>query len=83
MIQNNVEIRKVGEPRKFEFEPKAHWDIGTELGILDFERATKITGSRFTLFKGLGARLERAIIQFMLDPYRRAQLCRDVATLHG
>ncbi|NLV88726.1 MAG: serine--tRNA ligase [Tissierellia bacterium] len=64
---DNVEIRKFGEPRNFEFEPKAHWDIGTELDILDFERATKITGSRFTLFKGLGARLERAIIQFMLD----------------
>lgn len=63
----NVEIRRVGQPRKFDFEPKAHWDIGTDLGILDFERATKITGSRFSLFKGLGARLERAIIQFMLD----------------
>ncbi|NLY85765.1 MAG: serine--tRNA ligase [Tissierellia bacterium] len=63
----NVEIRRVGQPRKFDFEPKAHWDIGTDLDILDFERATKITGSRFSLFKGLGARLERAIIQFMLD----------------
>lgn len=63
----NLEMRRFGEPRKFEFEPKAHWEIGTNLGILDFERATKITGSRFTVFKGLGARLERAIIQFMLD----------------
>ncbi|NLK44595.1 MAG: serine--tRNA ligase [Tissierellia bacterium] len=64
---DNVEVRKVGEPRNFGFEPKAHWDLGTDLDILDFEAATKITGSRFTLFKGLGARLERAIIQFMLD----------------
>ncbi|NLY45801.1 MAG: serine--tRNA ligase [Tissierella sp.] len=64
---DNIEIRKFGEPRNFEFEPKAHWDLGTDLGILDFERASKITGARFTLFKGLGARLERAIISFMLD----------------
>ncbi len=63
----NVEMRKFGDPRKFVFEPKAHWDIGTDLDILDFEAATKITGSRFTLFKGKGARLERAITQFMLD----------------
>ena len=54
---DNVEIRKYGEPREFEFEPKAHWDLGTDLGILDFERAAKITGARFTLFKGLGAKL--------------------------
>ncbi|HEY8363293.1 MAG TPA: serine--tRNA ligase [Tissierellaceae bacterium] len=67
----NVEIRKFGEPRKFGFEPKPHWEIGANLGILDFERATKITGSRFALFKGLGARLERAIIQFMLDLHTR------------
>ena len=64
---DNVEIRRFGEPRVFEFEPKAHWDLGTELGVLDFERASKITGARFTLFKGLGAKLERAIISFMLD----------------
>ncbi len=64
---DNVEMRVVGKPRDFSFEAKAHWDLGTELGILDFEAATKITGSRFTLFKGLGARLERAITQFMLD----------------
>lgn len=67
----NVEIRKFGELRKFGFEPKPHWEIGANLGILDFERATKITGSRFALFKGLGARLERAIIQFMLDLHTR------------
>ncbi|MDR7869781.1 MAG: serine--tRNA ligase [Tissierellaceae bacterium] len=64
---DNVEIRKHGEPREFGFEPKPHWDLGTDLGILDFERASKITGARFTLFKGLGAKLERAIISFMLD----------------
>ncbi|MBU5256460.1 serine--tRNA ligase [Tissierella praeacuta] len=64
---DNVEIRKFGEPRKFEFEAKAHWDLGTDLNILDFENATKITGARFTVFRGLGARLERAITQFMLN----------------
>ena len=64
---DNVEIRKFGEPRKFEFEAKAHWDLGTDLNMLDFENATKITGARFTVFRGLGARLERAITQFMLN----------------
>ena len=62
----NIEIRKYGEPRKFDFEPKAHWDIGTDLDILDFERGTKIAGTRFTVYKGLGARLERAVISFFL-----------------
>lgn len=65
--EDNVEIRKWGEPRVFDFENKAHWDIGTDLDILDFERAGKITGSRFTLYKGLGSRLERALISFFLD----------------
>ncbi len=65
----NVELRKYGEPRKFEFEPKAHWDIGTDLDILDFERGTKIAGTRFTVYKGLGARLERAVIQFFLNTH--------------
>ncbi|WP_425538905.1 serine--tRNA ligase [Microaceticoccus formicicus] len=65
--EDNVEVRVVGEPTAFDFEPKAHWDLGTDLDILDFERATKISGTRFTVFKGLGARLERAIINFMLD----------------
>lgn len=65
--EDNVEVRVVGEPTTFNFEPKAHWDLGTDLDILDFERATKISGTRFTVFKGLGARLERAIINFMLD----------------
>lgn len=64
---DNIEIRKWGEPRKFDFEPKAHWDIGEALDIMDFERAAKISGSRFTILKGLGARLERAVFNFMLD----------------
>ncbi|MDD7319774.1 MAG: serine--tRNA ligase [Firmicutes bacterium] len=64
---DNVELRKWGEPREFDFEQKAHWDIGTDLDILDFERATKIAGTRFTVYKGLGARLERAVINFMLN----------------
>lgn len=63
----NIEIRKWGEPRTFDFEPKAHWDVGTDLNILDFERGTKVSGSRFSVFKGKGARLERAITNFMLD----------------
>ena len=65
--EDNVEVRTWGEPTKFNFNPKAHWDLGTDLGILDFETAGKITGSRFTLYKGLGARLERALINFFLD----------------
>jgi seryl-tRNA synthetase len=65
----NVELRKVGTPRTFDFEPKAHWDIGSNLGILDPETATKITGARFHVYRGLGARLERAIINFMLDTH--------------
>lgn len=65
--EDNVEIRRIGEPRTFEFEPKAHWDIAQGLGILDFEAAGKVTGSRFVFYKGLGARLERALINFMMD----------------
>ncbi|MDQ0202246.1 serine--tRNA ligase [Neobacillus ginsengisoli] len=64
---DNVEIRKWGQVRQFEFEAKPHWDIADQLGILDFERAGKVTGSRFVFYKGLGARLERALISFMLD----------------
>lgn len=64
---DNVEVKKVGTPREFDFEYKAHWDIGTELGILDFERAAKLSGARFTVYKGLGARLERSVINFMLN----------------
>ncbi|MDX1382658.1 MAG: serine--tRNA ligase [Thermoanaerobaculia bacterium] len=63
---NRVE-RVVGEPPSFDFEPKAHWDLGVDLGILDFERATKLAGARFALYRGLGARLERALASFMLD----------------
>lgn len=64
---NNVEIRRWGEPCQFDFEPQAHWDLGPNLNILDFERAAKLSGARFTVNKGLGARLERAIINFFLD----------------
>ncbi|WP_026478074.1 serine--tRNA ligase [Alkaliphilus transvaalensis] len=64
---DNVEIRKWGEPRIFNFELKPHWDLGVNLGILDFERASKVTGSRFTTYKGFGAKLERTLINFMLD----------------
>ncbi len=63
---NRVE-RLVGEPREFDFEPEAHWDLGPELGILDFERGAKVAGARFTAYFGAGARLERALISFMLD----------------
>ena len=69
--EDNVEVRRVGQPRSFDFEPKAHWDLGPELGILDLERAAKITGARFALYWGLGARLERALINFMLDVHTR------------
>ena len=68
---DNVEVRRVGQPRPFDFEPKAHWDLGPQLGILDLERAAKIAGARFALYWGLGARLERALINFMLDVHTR------------
>lgn len=64
---DNVVIRYEGEKPALDFEAKAHWDVAEQLGILDFERGTKVTGARFTVYKGLGARLERALIQFMLD----------------
>lgn len=64
---DNVEIRKWGEIPSFEFEPKPHWDVADGLGIVDFERAGKVTGSRFVFYKGLGAKLERALFNFMLD----------------
>lgn len=63
----NPEMRRVGTPRIFDFEPKPHWDIGTNLNIFDFDRAAKVSGARFTFYKGLGARLERACINFMMD----------------
>lgn len=64
---DNPEVKRWGEPTKFDFPFKAHWDVGADLDILDFERAAKISGTRFTVYKGLGARLERALINFMLD----------------
>ena len=64
---DNVEVRRWREPTEFDFASKPHWDIGEDLDILDFERAGKITGSRFTVYKGAGAKLERALINFMLD----------------
>ncbi|RED53147.1 serine--tRNA ligase [Cohnella lupini] len=64
---DNVELRRVGQPTSFEFDLKPHWELGTDLGILDFEAAAKVTGSRFVFYKGLGARLERALINFMMD----------------
>lgn len=67
--EDNVEIRRWGEPSQFNFEPLNHWDIAEKLGILDFERAAKVTGSRFVFYKGLGARLERAVYNFMLDTH--------------
>lgn len=67
--EDNVEIKVWGDKTKFDFEPKAHWDLGTDLKILDFERAGKTTGSRFTFYKGAGARLERAIINYFLDKH--------------
>ncbi|KRK45099.1 serine--tRNA ligase [Dellaglioa algida] len=66
---SNVELRKVGTPRTFDFEPKAHWEIGEKLDILDFERGAKVAGSRFLYYKGWGARLERALYNFMLDEH--------------
>lgn len=65
--EDNVEIRRWSEPASFAFEPKAHWELGQDLGILDFEAAAKVTGSRFVFYRGLGARLERALINFMMD----------------
>jgi seryl-tRNA synthetase len=74
----NVEVRRVGEPRRFSFEPKPHWDIGTELGILDFDRAAKISGARFAVLSGAGAQLSRALIHFMLDLHTREHGYREV-----
>ena len=68
---DNPVIRVVGEPRQFDFEPQSHWDIGERLDILDFERAAKIAGEGFTVYKGMGAKLERALINFMLDVHTK------------
>lgn len=67
--EDNVEVRRWGTPRAFTFEPKAHWDLGEDLGILDWERGAKVTGARFLFYKNLGARLERALYNFMLDEH--------------
>ncbi|BDD39345.1 MULTISPECIES: serine--tRNA ligase [Streptococcus] len=67
--EENVEVRRWGTPREFTFEPKAHWDLGEDLKILDWERGAKVTGARFLFYKGLGARLERALYNFMLDEH--------------
>ncbi|GEL14768.1 serine--tRNA ligase [Pediococcus cellicola] len=70
--EGSVELRKVGKPREFSFKPKAHWEIGENLGILDFERAAKVSGSRFVYYVGLGAKLERAVYNFFLDQNDKA-----------
>ena len=69
--QDNQEVRRWGEPRQFDFEPQAHWDLGPALGILDFDRAAKISGARFAVYTGVGAKLERALANFMLDIHTR------------
>ena len=87
----NVEVRRVGEPRTFDFTPQPHWDLGPALGIIDFERGTKIAGARFTVLSGAGARLSRALINFMLDVHTREHGYREIeppflantATLQG
>jgi seryl-tRNA synthetase len=75
---DNAEIRKSGEKPEFGFKPQPHWDIGTELGILDFERAAKLAGSRFAVYMGAGAKLERALINFMLDIHTREHGYQEV-----
>jgi seryl-tRNA synthetase len=75
---DNVEVRRCGDPRAFDFEPQPHWDLGKALGILDFERAVKIAGARFSVLSGAGARLSRALINFMLDVHTREHGYREV-----
>ena len=74
----NVEVRRVGEVPRFDFQPKAHWDLCPPLGVLDLERATKITGSRFPLLAGMGARMERALINFMLDIHTKEHGYKEI-----
>ncbi len=76
--QDNVEVRRWGTPREFSFEPKPHWDLGPALGILDMERAAKVTRARFAVYWGLGARLERALINFMLDLHTKEHGYKEV-----
>ena len=87
---DNPEVRRWGTPREFDFEAKAHWDLGPELGIIDFDRGVKIAGSRFYVLGGLGARLERALINFMIDTHAKAgfkewwlPVVTNAATLFG
>ena len=88
---DNVEVRRVGEARAFDFNPLPHWDLGPALGIVDFERGTKIAGARFTVLSGAGARLSRALINFMLDVHTREHAYLEIeppflantATLEG
>jgi seryl-tRNA synthetase len=75
---DNVEVRRWGVPRQFDFTPKPHWDLGPELGILDLERAAKVTGARFAVYWGAGARLERALVQFMLDLHTKEHGYQEV-----
>ena len=74
----NREIKRSGEIRQFTFEPLPHWEIGTKLGILDMDRASRMSGTRFAMLKGLGARLERALVNFMLDLHVKEQAYRDL-----
>ncbi len=76
--EDNVEVRRVCEPRTFDFTPQAHWDLGPALGIVDFERGTKLAGARFTVLSGAGARLSRALINFMLDVHTREHGYREI-----
>ena len=76
--EQNVEVRRVGDPPRFDFSPKAHWDLCPPLGILDLERASKIAGSRFPLLAGMGARLERALINFMLDIHTKERGYKEI-----
>ncbi len=76
--EDNLEIKRWGAPASFSFTPKAHWDLGPELGLLDFDRAAKITGARFVVYIGLGAKMERALINFMLDVHTREHGYREV-----
>jgi seryl-tRNA synthetase len=77
--EDNVEVRRHGDPRVFDFIPQPHWDLGPALGIIDFERGTKIAGARFTVLSGAGARLSRALINFMLDLHTREHGYREIA----
>ncbi len=76
--EDNIEVRRWGQPPVFDFQPKPHWDLGPELGILDFDRAAKVTGARFAVYWDLGARLERALLNFMLDTHTREHGYREV-----